>query len=88
MACVRYVSPTFLFTNELCLLRFLCNMYVVHDQSELRFSSCRIFAGYNKTVRIFDIHRPGRDFEQHSTLQGNKEGQSGVCFLFVQYFNY
>lgn len=43
--------------------------------------SCRIFAGYNKTIRIFDIHRPGRDFEQHSTLQGNKEGQSGNRLL-------
>lgn len=40
----------------------------------------RIFAGYNKLVRIFDLHRPGRDFGQHSTLQGNKEGQTG-CYL-------
>nr|XP_009618239.1 telomerase Cajal body protein 1-like [Nicotiana tomentosiformis] len=38
----------------------------------------KIFAGYNKSVRTFDIHRPGRDFTQHSTLQGNKEGQSGI----------
>nr|XP_016474993.1 PREDICTED: uncharacterized protein LOC107796711 [Nicotiana tabacum] len=38
----------------------------------------KIFAGYNKSIRIFDIHRPGRDFTQHSTLQGNKEGQSGI----------
>ncbi|CAI9284853.1 unnamed protein product [Lactuca saligna] len=34
----------------------------------------RIFVGYNKSIRIFDIHRPGRDFQQHSTIQGNKEG--------------
>lgn len=40
----------------------------------------RIFAGYNKSIRIFDVHRPGRDFTQHATLQGNKEGQSGDCF--------
>ncbi|KAK0577970.1 hypothetical protein LWI29_003093 [Acer saccharum] len=38
----------------------------------------KIFAGYNKSVRIFDIHRPGRDFKQYSTLQGNKEGQTGI----------
>ncbi|KAL3820591.1 hypothetical protein ACJIZ3_006496 [Penstemon smallii] len=38
----------------------------------------KIFAGYNKTIRIFDVHRPGRDFEQYSTVQGNKEGQSGI----------
>jgi len=48
------------------------------------FLSCRIFAGYNKAVRMFDIHRPGRDFKQHSTLQGNKEGQTGAC----SYFNH
>ncbi|KAM1455924.1 hypothetical protein FF1_005042 [Malus domestica] len=38
----------------------------------------KIFAGYNKSVRVFDLHRPGRDFEQYSTLQGNKEGQTGI----------
>ncbi|EPS71564.1 hypothetical protein M569_03195, partial [Genlisea aurea] len=37
----------------------------------------KIFAGYNKTIRIFDVHRPGRDFEQHSTVLGDKEGLSG-----------
>ena len=40
----------------------------------------RIFAGYNKFIRIFDVHRPGRDFKQLSTLQGNKEGQSGNVY--------
>ncbi|KAF8411229.1 hypothetical protein HHK36_003775 [Tetracentron sinense] len=38
----------------------------------------KLFAGYNKSLRVFDVHRPGRDFEQHSTLQGNKDGQSGI----------
>ncbi|XP_056171827.1 uncharacterized protein LOC115693487 isoform X6 [Syzygium oleosum] len=38
----------------------------------------KIFAGYNKSIRVFDVHRPGRDFEMHSTLQGNKEGQTGI----------
>ncbi|KAL3740415.1 hypothetical protein ACJRO7_021664 [Eucalyptus globulus] len=38
----------------------------------------KIFAGYNKSIRVFDVHRPGRDFESHSTLQGNKEGQTGI----------
>ncbi|BFG27651.1 hypothetical protein CerSpe_139260 [Prunus speciosa] len=38
----------------------------------------KIFAGYNKSVRVFDLHRPGRDFEQYSTVQGNKEGQTGI----------
>ncbi|KAH9611840.1 hypothetical protein KSS87_019519 [Heliosperma pusillum] len=38
----------------------------------------KIFAGYNKTLRVFDVHRPGRDFRQHSTLQKSKDGQSGI----------
>lgn len=45
----------------------------------------RIYAGYNKSLRIFDVHRPGRDFKQHSTLQRDKEGQSGN-FLFSIYY--
>ncbi|GJU77973.1 hypothetical protein Tco_1275043 [Tanacetum coccineum] len=34
-----------------------------------------IFARFNKSIRILYIHCPGRDFEQRSTIQGNKEGQ-------------
>ncbi|KAI6704949.1 hypothetical protein NL676_007911 [Syzygium grande] len=30
----------------------------------------KILAGYNKSIRVFDVHRPGRDSEMHSTLQG------------------
>ncbi|XP_051142579.1 uncharacterized protein LOC127259344 [Andrographis paniculata] len=38
----------------------------------------KIFAGYNKTIRVFEVHRPGRDFVQYSTVTENKEGQSGI----------
>ncbi|PKI62794.1 hypothetical protein CRG98_016802 [Punica granatum] len=41
-------------------------------------SGTKIFAGYNKSVRVFDVHRPGRDFKQFSTLQKDKEGQTGI----------
>ncbi|XP_077254008.1 transducin/WD40 repeat-like superfamily protein [Tasmannia lanceolata] len=41
-------------------------------------SGTKIFAGYNKSIRVFDIHRPGRDFEHYSATQGNKDGQSGI----------
>ncbi|CAA6658415.1 unnamed protein product [Spirodela intermedia] len=40
-------------------------------------SGTKLFAGYNKCIRVFDIHCPGRDFEQHSTLKGNE----GHCIL-------
>ncbi|CAF2070318.1 unnamed protein product [Brassica oleracea var. botrytis] len=40
----------------------------------------KIFAGYNNSIRVFDLHRPGRDFGQYSTLQKKKEGQAG-CIL-------
>ncbi|XP_010277943.1 PREDICTED: telomerase Cajal body protein 1 isoform X5 [Nelumbo nucifera] len=38
----------------------------------------KLFAGYDRSIRVFDIHRPGRDFEQYSTLKGNKDGQRGI----------
>jgi WD40 repeat protein len=37
----------------------------------------KLFAGYNKAIRVFDVHRPGRDFEQHSLLKGC-EGPTGI----------
>ncbi|XP_020521143.1 telomerase Cajal body protein 1 isoform X2 [Amborella trichopoda] len=38
----------------------------------------KIFAGYNKALRVFDVHRPGRDFEHYSTFTSNKDGQTGI----------
>nr|KAJ0205957.1 hypothetical protein LSAT_V11C500261900 [Lactuca sativa] len=64
-------------------LRCTYRAYDAMDETIVAFligfnpSGTKIFAGYNKSIRIFDIHRPGRDFQQHSTIQGNKEGQSG-----------
>ncbi|CAN1180975.1 Telomerase Cajal body protein 1 [Linum perenne] len=29
-------------------------------------------------TKVFNVHRPSRDFVQHSILKGNKEGQIGV----------
>jgi hypothetical protein len=37
---------------------------------------CRLFAGYNKSIRVFDVHRPGRDFEEYSLAKGG-EGPTG-----------
>ncbi|KAK7836441.1 telomerase cajal body protein 1 [Quercus suber] len=65
-------------------LRCTYRAYDAMDEITAAFSiafnptGTKIFAGYNKAVRMFDIHRPGRDFKQHSTLQGNKEGQTGI----------
>lgn len=42
----------------------------------------RIYAGYNSSIRVFDLHRPGRDFGQYSTLQRNKEGQAGFFLVY------
>ncbi|KAL2343960.1 hypothetical protein Fmac_005245 [Flemingia macrophylla] len=38
----------------------------------------KIFAGYNKCIRMFDLHRPGRDFELFSTVKDKKEGLTGI----------
>ncbi|KAJ0985739.1 hypothetical protein J5N97_004095 [Dioscorea zingiberensis] len=40
-------------------------------------SGTKLFAGYNKMLRVFDVHRPGRDFEQYSLHKG-KDGPSGI----------
>ncbi|XP_039826432.1 telomerase Cajal body protein 1-like isoform X2 [Panicum virgatum] len=37
----------------------------------------KLFAGYNKAMRVFDVHRPGRDFDQYSLLKGD-EGPTGI----------
>nr|CBB36479.1 Oryza sativa protein similar to guanine nucleotide binding protein AAP03425 [Saccharum hybrid cultivar R570] len=37
----------------------------------------KLFAGYNKAIRVFDVHRPGRDFDQYSLLKGG-EGPTGI----------
>ncbi|XVF40594.1 hypothetical protein PTKIN_Ptkin01aG0126400 [Pterospermum kingtungense] len=66
------------------LLRCTYRAYDAVDEITAAFSlsfnpaGTKIFAGYNKSVRVFDVHRPGRDFAQYSTLQGNKEGQTGI----------
>lgn len=66
------------------LLRCTYRAYDAMDEITAAFSiafnptGTKIFAGYNKTLRAFDVHRPGRDFAQHSTLQKSKEGQSGI----------
>ncbi|KAK9267315.1 hypothetical protein L1049_009738 [Liquidambar formosana] len=69
-----------------CIMKLRCTYraYDAVDEITAAFSiafnptGTKIFAGYNKSFRVFDIHRPGRDFQQYSTLQGNKEGQSGI----------
>ncbi|KAH7650721.1 Guanine nucleotide-binding protein [Dioscorea alata] len=40
-------------------------------------SGTKLFAGYNKMLRVFDVHRPGRDFQQFSLHKG-KDGPSGI----------
>ncbi|KDP20885.1 hypothetical protein JCGZ_21356 [Jatropha curcas] len=76
--------PIHLWDASSGLLRCTYRAYDAVDEITAAFSiafnpaGTKIFAGYNKSVRVFDIHRPGRDFEQYSTLQGNKEGQTGI----------
>ncbi|KAJ4825111.1 hypothetical protein Tsubulata_028989 [Turnera subulata] len=65
------------------LLRCTYRAYDAVDEITAAFSiafnpaGTKMFAGYNKCIREFDIHRPGRDFKQHSMLQRDKEGQAG-----------
>jgi WD40 repeat protein len=65
-------------------LRCTYRAYDAMDEITAAFSvgfnpdGTKIFAGYNSSIRVFDLHRPGRDFRQYSTLQKNKEGQAGI----------
>eukprot|EP00257_Ricinus_communis_P008248 XP_002525611.2 telomerase Cajal body protein 1 [Ricinus communis] len=76
--------PIHLWDASSGLLRCTYRAYDAVDEITAAFSISfnpagnKMFAGYNKSIRVFDIHRPGRVFEQHSTLQGNKEGQTGI----------
>ncbi|KAG0575833.1 hypothetical protein KC19_5G034300 [Ceratodon purpureus] len=47
-------------------------------------SGSRLFCGYNKTLRVFDTSRPGREYSQYSTLTKAKDGQTGIisCLAF------
>ncbi|GMH05390.1 hypothetical protein Nepgr_007230 [Nepenthes gracilis] len=76
--------PIHLWDSTTGELRCTYRAYDAMDEISAAFSvafnpsGTKIFAGYNKYLRVFDLHRPGRDFTQHSTLKKNKEGQSGI----------
>ncbi|KAK2383095.1 guanine nucleotide-binding protein subunit beta-1 [Trifolium repens] len=65
-------------------LRCTYRAYDAMDEITAAFSvafnpaGTKIFAGYNKCIRMFDLHRPGRDFKLHSTVKDKKEGQTGI----------
>uniref|UniRef100_A0A0D9VYR5 Anaphase-promoting complex subunit 4 WD40 domain-containing protein n=1 Tax=Leersia perrieri TaxID=77586 RepID=A0A0D9VYR5_9ORYZ len=67
-------------TGELrCTYRAYDAMDEITAALSVSFNSTgtKLFAGYNKAIRVFDVHRPGRDFEQHSLLKGS-EGPTGI----------
>ncbi|XP_043817277.1 telomerase Cajal body protein 1-like isoform X6 [Manihot esculenta] len=66
--------PIHLWDASSGLLRCTYRAYDAVDEITAAFSIAFNPAG----TKIFDIHRPGREFEQYSTLQGNKEGQAGI----------
>ena len=38
----------------------------------------RIWAGYNKAIRVFDLSRPGKDCQTITTFQKGQDGQPGM----------
>ncbi|XP_043817278.1 telomerase Cajal body protein 1-like isoform X7 [Manihot esculenta] len=67
--------PIHLWDASSGLLRCTYRAYDAVDEITAAFSIAFNPAG----TKIFDIHRPGREFEQYSTLQGNKEGQADMA---------
>ncbi|KAL6637806.1 hypothetical protein ACP70R_025378 [Stipagrostis hirtigluma subsp. patula] len=67
-------------TGELrCTYRAYDAMDEITAALSVSFNStgAKLFAGYNKAIRVFDVHRPGRDFEQYSLSKGG-EGPHGI----------
>ncbi|XP_078170957.1 transducin/WD40 repeat-like superfamily protein [Carex rostrata] len=51
-------------------------------------SATKLFAGYNKKMRVFDVHRPGREYAEYS-LSKDEDGASAglvssICFAPAQ----
>ena len=44
-----------------------------------------IWAGYNKAIRIFDISRPGRDYQTITTFQKGHDGLPGESCVLTLY---
>ncbi|KAL6843535.1 hypothetical protein ACP4OV_026597 [Aristida adscensionis] len=67
-------------TGELrCTYRAYDAMDEIAAALSISFNStgAKLFAGYNKAIRVFDVHRPGRDFEQYSLSKGG-DGPTGI----------
>lgn len=43
----------------------------------------RLFAGYNKVLRVFDVHRPGRDYAEYALSRGEDGASAGVCVVVI-----
>ncbi|KAF3326245.1 putative guanine nucleotide-binding protein [Carex littledalei] len=48
----------------------------------------KLFAGYNKVIRVFDVHRPGREYAEYSLSKGEDGASAGlvssICFAPAQ----
>lgn len=75
------------FTGQLrCTYRTYNNADEIISPHSLAFNTQgeKLYCGFNKTIRVFDVSRPGRDFIEKLTNE-NKEGQAGIisCFAFT-----
>lgn len=41
----------------------------------------RLFAGYNKMIRVFDVHRPGREYAEYSLSKGEDGASAGLYIV-------
>ncbi|GFU42113.1 telomerase Cajal body protein 1 [Nephila pilipes] len=76
------------FTGKLrCSYRCYDQMDEVTAARSLSFDAdgSRIFCGFDKTIRIFNVDLPGRNFETRQTF-AKKSGQPGIisCFAFTR----
>ncbi|GFW96105.1 telomerase Cajal body protein 1 [Trichonephila clavipes] len=75
------------FTGKLrCTYRSYDQMDEIIAAKSLSFDAdgARIFCGFDKTIRVFNVDLPGRNYETRQTF-AKKSGQSGIisCFAFT-----
>ncbi|KAL3137114.1 hypothetical protein ABBQ32_006692 [Trebouxia sp. C0010 RCD-2024] len=65
-------------------LRCVYRAYDAADEVTAAYSvaidrqGCHLWAGYNKSIRVFDLSRPGRDYQTITTFQKGQDGQPGI----------
>lgn len=67
-----------------CTYRAYDSMDEITAANSVAFNSfgTKLFCGYKKKIRIFDVSRPGKECTEHSTLTSKRDGITGILSSF------